>query len=430
MMINNIDDDEMLDDFEGSSGEDSFDDSFDIEGSLDDFDGTKNNDLAALKEKPIFKVGIVFAIIAVLIVIFLLVQNRDDDVLSQSVRGSNLEGAPGTGEITADMKDRIEDADQTRREIAEAVNGSAIPTITEPAIGRVDILEDPVEDEDPLERWRRLQAERVERDAQRARLLNPDSPSEQNQGISEEQIGTMAENMAAQMEVILSGRREAVVGNVSITPKEYIDEIREQQFADLNLNLENTIDESIEEIIVPAGEVLYARLLSKASTDAPGNILAQVDSGPLRGSRLIGTFTEQNRLLSMTFSTIVIDGVSRPISAIALDPETTMPGMATHVDNRYLKRVILPTAAAFIEGFAEAIAERDNTNISIEGDTVTSETGDADTDEAIAQGVEQGAQEIGQIMDREAQQTRVLVEVDAGTPIGVFLLAPVTEDAQ
>ena len=142
-------------------------------------------------------------------------------------------------------------------------------------------------------------------------------------------------------------------------------------------------------VLQSAAEIVFAQLLTEANTDSPGPILAEIVSGPLQGNRILGTFEEQGNSLTLNFETLVIDDESIAIDAVALDPETTLPGIATEVDQRYLTRVILPAAAAFIEGAASAIAESGLTTITVEGDTVSEETEETDTEQEIASGVQE-----------------------------------------
>src|SRR5690606_12018046 len=56
-------------------------------------------------------------------------------------------------------------------------------------------------------------------------------------------------------------------------------------------------NEDIENIIIPAGTIEYAQLVTEANTDAPGPVMAQIASGPLAGARLIGSFQSTDNYL-------------------------------------------------------------------------------------------------------------------------------------
>ena len=102
-----------------------------------------------------------------------------------------------------------------------------------------------------------------------------------------------------------------------------------------------------------------------------------------------------------------------------------MPGVATEVDKRYFRRVILPTAAAFIEGLTEAISESGSTTVTSQGETVSEEQEDLDSDQEVASGIAEAGEEIGEILDEMAEQTKTLIRVEVGTPIGILFVEPV-----
>ena len=151
-------------------------------------------------------------------------------------------------------------------------------------------------------------------------------------------------------------------------------------------------------------------------------------SGPLKGNRILGSFEPQDSYLTLNFDTIVIDGEALTIDAVALDVDTTLPALATEVDRRYFKRIFLPAAAAFIEGFAEAVAESGRTTITIEGETVAEEEEEASDEQEIASGIEEVGTELGEILDEMAEDTEVLIRVEAGTPFGLLFVEPVLSD--
>lgn len=187
-------------------------------------------------------------------------------------------------------------------------------------------------------------------------------------------------------------------------------------------------DSGGDQTLVNSGTILYAQLLNEANSDVPGPVLAEVLTGPMSGSSLIGRFetSRDMKYIVITFSRLVVDEDEYDIEAIAVDPNTSLPGMATETDGRYFDRLVLPAAAAFVQGFAEAISQV-ATNSFIDDGAVASSQDDADLTESIFAGITLGAGVVGNVLTEEAQQTQRLVRVAAGTPIGVFFIDPMTE---
>jgi intracellular multiplication protein IcmE len=262
---------------------------------------------------------------------------------------------------------------------------------------------------------------------QRAGTVQPE-PVIEDTGRAEA-VQALSETMSAQMQSILDSRTQPkTVQHKSVTSPDWLDQLNEQEEAEKAAAEAAPAPEGPGQVIlVPAGEIYYAQFLTEANSDVPGPVLAQIVSGPLKGSRILGEFKVEEELMTLTFNTVVVDGVSIGIDAIALDPDTTLPAMATDVDHRYLKRIVLPMAAAFVEGMASAIAESGRTTITVTGETVAEETEETTNEQEVSAGVEEAGQELREILDEMADSTEVLVRVEAGTPFGLLFLAPVIQ---
>jgi intracellular multiplication protein IcmE len=178
--------------------------------------------------------------------------------------------------------------------------------------------------------------------------------------------------------------------------------------------------------IVDAGTIAYAQILTEANSDIPGPVLAEVASGPLAGGRAIGQFSVAERRLVITFTRIVKDGVEYSTSAYALDPATTLPGMATSVDDHYFRRVFLPAAAKFIEGYADAVTQTNNQVVVTNGTVVSNTTTDLSPKQELLQGVNEGAQKLSDIIDNDADRP-ITVKIHAGTRIGLLFVQGVLD---
>ena len=406
------------------------------ESSFDDF-GSKESTLGDLwRNNPLIKIAVVGAAVIAIFGTIMLFGDKEGAVDQSYVpAGSEIKAAPGTEKSSPAYIAAIEEENESRIEDAFREGGSAFPTPIDPPVGRLQVPDEERETEDPLQRWRQLQEKRVQMEIQNTENLDLNIMPD-NSGQSEA-IQALADVMSEQMQAILESQSEISIQSKQITDPEFREKAAEkalQKAAEGNMgnNGGNDFfeDEELENfgtVLLPAAEIAYAQLLTEANSDIPGPIIAQIASGPLSGNRVIGSFSVEKDLLVLNFETIIVNGESIAINAIALDPTTTLPGMATEVNHRYLQRIVLPMAAAFVEGAASAIAESGTTTITIDSGAAVESEADADSDQEIATGVQEAGEELREILDEMSGDIEILVRIDAGTPIGILFLEPVIE---
>ncbi len=408
---------------------DDFDDEVSLDDTFDDFQEDGKTLGSAWRNSPMFKIGAVVGAGAVIFGAITFFSGGDvADTTSYVGEASAVKVAPGTEEASPAYIQALEEQNEADRERAEATGGSALPVPIEPPVGIISVPQDSGDAEDPLQRWRRLQEERLQREIQQREKVG--SVSTNDAARRGDAISELAELMQEQMASILESQSGVGISTLNVTSADFLEALRKKKEAEdsdgSEVGEDEFDEEVIQEVIFPAGEIVYAQLLTEANSDAPGPVLAQILTGPLAGNRILGSFEVSNDLLLLNFDTIIIDGENLSIDAVALDPETTLPGMATEVDHRYLQRVLLPAAAAFIEGLSGAIAESGSTNITINSTATTStDDEDLDTDQEIATGVEEAGAELRGIIDEMAAEVKVMVRIDAGTPVGILFTEPV-----
>lgn len=414
--------------------------SFDTNEDFDtDFEGFNTDSSGkSLLNNPLFKVAVIGGALALIIVGIILFGGRNDDEAMSLVGGAQkVSETPGEAETSPDYRERIEDVNQQNYEEAIKSGSSAIPMLTTPTDDLLALPpRDEIQAEDPLERWRRLQAEREERAAQQQQTSAPQGPTPE-QTARTEAIMALSEGMLSQMQSVLETPKTYTIQWMDVTSADYLEELAAEEAAaakavqdELDKAAEEAAAEEVE-IILPAGTIEYGQTLIEANTDSPGPVLATILSGPMIGSRILGSFKKNDDTLTLEFNKIIYNGVDYDIQAIALDPDTTLPAVATDVDRRYFKRLILPTASAFISGVAEAVAESGRTTVTINNDgstTSTTDTTDLDLEEQLAEGVETAGNRVSAFVDEEASRVMPLIKVAAGTPIGILFLEPITQD--
>ena len=420
----------MIDDVDDFDSDDfSLDD-------FDDLDGQKNT-LGDLWANNIFvKIGAILLGIALLIGVFTIFGGEKEVNQFSAVEATtDLSEVPGgTAEVSENITRAIEDVNTRRLETALRENTSTIPMPTNATKGKIKLDKGPREDEDPLERWRRLQEDKVDRAVVRKEVA------------AEPEIDTRTPAIEA-LSAAMSQQMQSVLGNQELKGAEIkkvanfdylesvqakIDEKLEKEITEAEearARNENNSDGGVRTILLPAGTIEYAQLITEANTDVPGPILAEIMTGPLKGGRLIGRFDQTYDYLILNFDTIVLDGIDYSINAVAIDPDTTLPGVVTDINRRYFTRVVLPVAAEFISGFAQAISESGVTTVTVSGDSTTETVSNSnDNDQEVASGVATAGTELASIIQEYKDNRPQLLRVRAGTPLGILFTEAVDDE--
>ncbi len=400
------------------------------DAGFEDFDGGEQSMGDMLRNNPMVKIGVVLGAIATIVGGIVLFGGEKQTGGTSVMRpGSDLTQAPGANEVSDTYREQIQDFNQAQIDQAQSTGQSALPVPVGTTRGVIPLDQAKVSEEDPLERWRRLQAERIEKEKQAAPEAGPQAPPVDPNAEVKQQL---AKAMAGQMESILDFKTIKGAEQESVSSPDWIQQKREEEQQKLEqerLEAEGANQPSDVVILLPAGTIEYAQLMTEANTDAPGPVLAQIVSGPLAGSRAIGSFKASDEYITLQFNTVVVDGIAYGTDAIALDPKTANPGMITEIDKKYFTRVILPAAAAFIEGLGGAIAETGSTTLTVAtgGSSSSSTTEDLDTKQEFFKAVEEAAEKVGEMLDEEADNAEPMLRVAAGTPMALLFVKPVQQ---
>lgn len=453
------------------------DNDIDIDNQDDDF-GQDTTPKASIKEawdnNPLMKIGAVVLGAVVLFGLYVTFKPQEEVAKGRAVTAlntGNVKAVPGTtDELDEDIRKRLEEQNRLAAERAAQSGSSSIPLSIEGATSdEISIPAAPQNaQEDPLAEWKRAAAART--------LQDMSAPPEQNlpnekepevvpmatpirpQQAAMKMDPNVAKALAEQMRVIISAQAPAPSKSKSITKEEsaYSIHVREQkQMASSgmatgmglptagtasgvapgmgpNVTLAGGSGASptgkpASRVITPAGSIAYAQLLNELNSDIPGPVLAHVLSGPFTGGRALGRFTVQQEYLVIQFSVIVKDAVGYTIDGIALDEKTTLTGHQTDIDHHYFRRVILPAAAKFIEGYASAASEQVTTTTTTSGGGVVQNEEPLDTKKELMKGVEEAAGEFASVLDENANRP-ITVKVAKGTTFGILMMSTVLTD--
>ncbi len=178
-----------------------------------------------------------------------------------------------------------------------------------------------------------------------------------------------------------------------------------------------------EELIVPAGHISYAVTLTESNSRVPGPVLVKILSGPLKGFRALGGFTVADDYLVIKFHKAILGYEEYDINAYALDPTTTLPGMASEIDRHYFRRFVLPIAASFIEGLGAAVSES-STEVNVSDGVVTETEEPSKTSEEVWAAVEAAGKTTGEILE-EFKRDGPTIKVLAGSEMGILFVVSV-----
>jgi type IV secretory pathway VirB10-like protein len=178
-----------------------------------------------------------------------------------------------------------------------------------------------------------------------------------------------------------------------------------------------------------AGTIVPAILKTGVNTDEPGPVLAEIVSGPLRGSTVMGTLTNSNNpraeSVALSFGTIspITASKSYPLQAFAINPNSQEGaiGLATSVDKHYLERFGLLFGASWLQGYGQALQQSGSTVTTNPLGGTTVSTPQRTTQELNKIAFGQVGTNIGQAMAQNSNRA-VTIKVAQGTAIGLLIM--------
>jgi intracellular multiplication protein IcmE len=400
---------------------------------FDDFEDNKDKSLGgSWKNSALVKFGVV-ALVIVIVITLVSILGSDKIAAPTSVvgkgAGAGFKQAPGIAEVTPVMNEAIQEKNDQRIDEAQKQGMSAIPTPIAPPKTLLEVPQDDAQSDDPLLRWQQMQTERAKAQREQQMLQEQQTTVDpQRDG----KVTALAQSMSQQVGAILGEQKHKDMQHMSVFAKtdmsKAVDSNGNPVMSDASLNGVNQASpQKAAKVIVPAGKIEYAQMILEANSDIPGPVVALIASGQFNGGKLIGKFQSQEEYLVITFSQLITKkGTSIPINAYALDPGTSLTGLATDVDHRYFKRIVLPAAAKFVQGLGDAYAQT-TSQTTQNATTTTTSTTDLNTKQEFGKAVSSAAQSIGDVLADDGKNTKPLVVVAAGTPMGILFMNQITD---
>lgn len=177
------------------------------------------------------------------------------------------------------------------------------------------------------------------------------------------------------------------------------------------------------DFIVKAGQLALGTVDLEANSDEPGEILATVHTGKLKGAKAICNFTKGKEALTLRCPLISPPWGDQSYAAniLLIDPDTNKKDMASDVDHHYFERYAFLLASSFVQGLGEAAARANSvTSTSPLGSTQTQDKLDASSTLLVAAG-RAGATASQELQKRSDVQTTV--KLYANQSVGFLFLA-------
>ena len=397
----------------------------------------------AWRTKPIFKLVVLLASVAA--VIMLVINFTTSPPETERSRVANPPGmteAPG-GKASPAFIEAQAEANKQRIQEAAAVGGTALPTPLPTGMNT-----DTRREGDPLVEFRAEMQKQKDEQARQIQALQQQTQRQQSATIQQDQqvqqqLGQNYQQQMAQLAQlwkpvgmnIIGGleqdyKKSTATNNQGVNNQNYSSNSVQTSSGGQNMpgsgpgaesgQPQVSVSDKGAKPLILAGTVNYGQLLTEANSDVPGPILAQIVSGPLSGARAIGSFQVGYDLMTLTFNTATLKGKEYRIKALALDPDTTLGGMATEVDHRYFARVLLPAAASFVAAFGQELGKKPTTVVVAGNGQVISSQARSGIKDGMYAGLGSAGQTIANFLQQEGAQTKVLVRIAVGTPMGLF----------
>jgi intracellular multiplication protein IcmE len=181
-----------------------------------------------------------------------------------------------------------------------------------------------------------------------------------------------------------------------------------------------------EKVLVPAGRGVYAHTVVAVDSDTNGPIVLEADTGPIAGDRMIGTFSKSglDRLI-VKVQTVEHRGKPLEANGIVVAPDSMEEAVASSIDEHYLERFVLPAAAAFVQGFGQAVALSNSTTTVSPFGGVTQAYGPLSVKEEAMVAGGAAAQAVGAAMSSSIPKGPT-VHLAANVAVGVMFLQNVS----
>jgi len=166
------------------------------------------------------------------------------------------------------------------------------------------------------------------------------------------------------------------------------------------ISLDNPEKDINNNLLIKAGNIMYATLDSEVNTDDGNDVFATIRGGKWDGSKIIGSIEQSQNNIRLKFSVMAPqdDRPTMSINAVALREEDAKQGIAENINHHTLSRYTALATSSLMSGYGRAYSESTNsTTIVTPGGTVIT----SNTEPSNKQIIGRTIGEMGEMMSQE-----------------------------
>ncbi|MCK4608447.1 MAG: DotG/IcmE/VirB10 family protein, partial [Gammaproteobacteria bacterium] len=195
-----------------------------------------------------------------------------------------------------------------------------------------------------------------------------------------------------------------------------------------NAGTGNGQQQPVDGDIYNPGSIVFAVLDTGINSDEKSPVMATITQGPLKGSKVLGTFKRQDQKVVLSFNVLSVPYLDHSVkfNAYGIDPEIGRIALASSVDNHYLYRYGTLFASSFLSGIGDAVKiSNSDTTSTVLGIPVTTYSGGLSGAQATLVALGDVGDKFSDVLEKDFD-TPPTVRVKAGSGIGLLLMSDLT----
>lgn len=182
--------------------------------------------------------------------------------------------------------------------------------------------------------------------------------------------------------------------------------------------------------LAKAGTIYNGIIETAVNSDEDSPVLARIVSGPLKGTRLIGTFKNLGEKVALVFTTANIPSLDKTvrINAYAIDTKSDRTALADDVNHHYFLRYGVLLATSFVTGYAQALQQNNQitTYSQLTGMPIQIPSGNQSSKDINRQALGQVGTQVASDVKQQYNNLKPTIYVNSGTAIGILLMDDLT----